>query len=112
MPNSSSTRAYPIAAAHVSSYLIPAWPYRKTRKPDPMTVVKRASVAADDNDIPTVTERRCNSRPRLPVDDDEESDGAQARSRVRTGRANIETRRGGAQSELGSDRLAVISDIA
>ena len=46
-----------------------------------------------------VTERRRKSRPRLPVDDYEESDGLQADeepiagSRVRTGMANIDTRR-------------------
>jgi hypothetical protein len=72
--------------------------------------VKRASsggsqLLPDDNtrlslaDIPTVTERRRKSRPRLPVDDDEESDGAQADeeplagSRVRLGLGNVDTRR-------------------
>ena len=84
----------------------PLWPYRKMRKPDP-TTVKRASSGGfqDDNvrpslaDIATVTERRRKSRPRLPVDDDEESDGAQADeeplagSRVRMGLANVDTRR-------------------
>jgi hypothetical protein len=51
--------------------------------------------------MPMVTERRRKSRPlRLPVDDDEESDGAHADeeplagSRVRTaGMANVDTRR-------------------
>jgi hypothetical protein len=86
----------------------PPWPYnRKMRKPDPMTGVKRASSGGlpDDNaralpsDIPTVTERRRKSRPRLPVDEDEESDGAQADeeplagSRVRLGLGNVDTRR-------------------
>jgi hypothetical protein len=76
--------------------------YRKMRKPDPVTQVKRSSsggflhaAAAADADILMVTERRRKSRPRLPVDDDEESDGAQADeeplagSRVRTGLANL-----------------------
>jgi hypothetical protein len=42
------------------------------------------------------TERRRKSRPRLPIDDDEESDGAQADeeplagSRVHTGLANVD----------------------
>jgi hypothetical protein len=70
-----------------------------------MTGVKRASSGPDDNaralpsDIPTVTERRRKSRPRLPVDEDEESDGAQADeeplagSRVRLGLGNVGTRR-------------------
>jgi hypothetical protein len=51
------------------------------RKPDPVpTQLKRASSGGlQDDDIPMVTERRRKSRPlRLPVDDDEESDGAQA----------------------------------
>ena len=34
-------------------------------------------MAADTN-VPMITERRRKSRPRLPVDGDEESDGAQA----------------------------------
>ena len=53
---------------------------------------------SQDDDLPmVVTERRRNSRPRLPVDDDEESDGAQAEeeplagSRVRTGLVNVDT---------------------
>jgi len=79
------------------------------RKPDPVQV-KRTSLGASllppgDNarpspaDIPMVTERRRKSRPRLPVDDDDESDGAQADeeplagSRIRAGLANIDTRR-------------------
>ena len=57
------------------------------RKPDPVTQVKQSSsggirvlhtAAAADADIPMVTKRRRKSRPRLPVDDDEESYGAQA----------------------------------
>ena len=74
------------------------------RKPDPMTGVKRASSGGPDDNapggmIPTVTERRRKSRPRLPVDDDDESDGAQADdeplagSRVRAGLGNVDTRR-------------------
>ena len=54
---------------------------------------------SQDDNIPMVaTERqRRKSRPRLPVDDDEESDGAQADeeplagSKVRTGLANVDT---------------------
>ncbi|KAI9453898.1 hypothetical protein BJY52DRAFT_1205372 [Lactarius psammicola] len=80
----------------------------KMRKPDPVTVstqAKRASSGADDNvrpshaDFPMITERRRKSRPRLPLDDDDESDGAQADeeplagSRVRTGLTNIDARR-------------------
>ena len=44
-----------------------------------------------------VTESRCKSRPRLPVDDDDESGGAQtdeeplAGSEVRTGLVNFDT---------------------
>ena len=82
---------------------------RKMRKPDPVTQVKRSSsggflhaaaaATAQAADVPMITERRRKSRPRLPVDDDEESDGAQADeeplagSRVRTGMANVDTRR-------------------
>ena len=75
------------------------------RKPDPVTnVVKRTSSEgfSQDDDIPmVVTERRLgrSSRPRLPIDDDEESDGAQADeeplagSRVRNGTSlvNLDT---------------------
>ena len=73
------------------------------RKPDPVapTQLKRTSSGgfSQDDDIPMVaTERqRRKSRPRLPVDDDEESDGAQADeeplagSRVRTGLVNVDT---------------------
>ena len=52
------------------------------RKPDPVTnVVKRTLSGGfpQDHDKPVVvTERRRKSRLRLPVDNDEESDGAQA----------------------------------
>ena len=78
------------------------------RKPDPVLtthVVKCTSSGGfsnntQDDDIPmVVTDRRRKSRPRLPVDDDEESDGAQADedtlvgSRVRIGTAlvNLDT---------------------
>jgi len=90
----------------------------KMRKPDPMTVVKRA-LSGDDNprpsthaDIPTTTERRRKSLPRLPVEDDEESDGAQADEEPLAGSrgpadlANVDPQR----RECGSDRLAAISD--
>ena len=106
MPSQSSTRVFSIYPP-IHSYLTFGL-YRKTHKPDPVTQVKRSSsggfphaavAAAADADVPMVTERRRKSRPRLPVDDDEESDGAQADeeplagSRVRTGMANINTRR-------------------
>jgi hypothetical protein len=88
------------------------------RKPDSTTVVKRASLGPqDDNirsEIPTVTERRRKSRPRLPVDDDEESDGAQADeeplagSRMRTSLANIDTRRRSAV--VSASRRSLIED--
>jgi hypothetical protein len=69
-------------------------------KPDPVpTQVKRASLGgSQDDNIPMVTERRRKLRPWLPVDDDGESDGAQADeeplagSRVRTtSLANVDT---------------------
>jgi hypothetical protein len=85
------------------------------RKPDPVpTQMKRASSGgSQDDDIPMVTERRRKSRPRLPVDDDEESDGAQADeeplagSRVRTG-ANVDTRRRSAV--VSASRRSLIED--
>jgi hypothetical protein len=59
--------------------------------------MKRASSgSSQDDEIPLVTERRRKSHPRLPVDDNEESDGAQADeeplagSRVRTGLSNYD----------------------
>jgi hypothetical protein len=80
--------------------------YRKMCKPDPVTQLKRLSSggflqaeAAADADITMVMEQRRKSRLRLPFDDDEESNVAQAdeeplaRSRVRTGLANVDTRR-------------------
>ena len=81
--------------------------YRKVRKPDPVTQVKpsssgsflHAAAAAEGADIPMDTERQRKSRPRLPVDDDEESAGAQADeeplagTRVRTSMANVDTPR-------------------
>ena len=63
---------------------------------------------------PTVTERRRKSRPRLPVDDDEESDGAQADeeplagSRVRGGLGNVDTRRRSAV--VNASRRSLIED--
>ena len=75
-------------------------------KPDPVAQVKRSSLesflhaaaTAADADVLMVMERRRKSRPRLPVDNNEESDGEAddeplARSRVRTGPANVDTRR-------------------
>ena len=55
------------------------------------------AATAADADVPMIIERWRKSRPRLPVDDDEESGGAQADevplagSRVRTGMANVDT---------------------
>ena len=82
--------------------------------------VKRSSsggflraAAGADADVPMVTERRRKSRPRLPVDDDEESGGAQADeeplagSRVRTGLPNVDAHR---LSAVGDHHLAAISD--
>jgi hypothetical protein len=73
------------------------------RKPESVTVpvlVKCTSGISHDDDVPMVAERRRKSRPWLPVDDDEESDGAQADekplvgSKARTaGMANVDTRR-------------------
>ena len=70
-------------------------------------------------DIPmVVTERRRISRPRLPVDDDEESDGAQAHeeplagSRVRTGLVNVNTGTTSRRSAVvsGASRRSLIED--
>ena len=94
------------------------------RKPDPVTQVKRSSsggflhaaAAAQDADVPMITERRRKSRPRLPVDDDKESDGAQADeeplagSRVRTGIANVDTRRRSAVVTTTSRRSLIEDD--
>ncbi|KAN0131166.1 hypothetical protein V8E53_011058 [Lactarius tabidus] len=89
----------------------------KMRKPDPVpTQMKRASSGgSQDDDIPMVTERRRKSRPlRLPIDDDDESDGAQADeeplagSRVRTGLTNVDTRRRSAV--VSASRRSLIED--
>jgi hypothetical protein len=93
------------------------------RKPDPVPApMKRVSSQPPlvDNprslvdDIPVITERRRKSRPRIPVDTDEESDGAQADdeplagSRVRAGLANIDMRRRSAV--VSSSRRSLIED--
>jgi hypothetical protein len=84
------------------------------RKPDPVpTQLKRTSFAgSEDDDIPT--ERRRKSCPRLPVDDDEESDGAQAPlagSRVRTtGPANIVTGTRQRSVVVSASRRSLIED--
>lgn len=77
------------------------------REPDPATApteVKRAasrgSQAPSDEDIPMVTERRCKSRLRLPVDDEEECDGVQDRPGERRRPA----------AECSRERLAAIFD--
>ena len=65
-----------------------------------------------------VTERQRKSRPRLPVYDDEESDGAQADgeplagSRVRTGLVNVDTSTTRWRSEVVSSvsTLSLIED--
>jgi hypothetical protein len=73
-PNRNSTRACPnptcILASDTST--------QKGGKPDPVpTQLKRASSGtSQDDDIPMVTERRRKSRLQLPVDNDEECDGA------------------------------------
>ena len=62
-----------------------------------------------------IAERRRKSRPRLPVDDDE-SDGAQADeaplagSRVRTGMANVDTRRRSAVVTTTTSLRSLIED--
>ena len=62
------------------------------------------------------TERRRKSRLRLPVDDDEESDGAQADmeplagSRVRRGMANVDTPRRSAAVVSTISRQSLIED--
>jgi hypothetical protein len=91
------------------------------RKPDPLPALMRRvpsqRPAVDDpcsllEDTPATTERRRRSRPRLPVDDDEESDGAQADdeplggSRVRAGLANVDIRR--RSSAVSSSRRSLI----
>ena len=118
MRSQNSTRVF----FYPSSYLTFGL-YIKMRKPIPATQVKRSSsrgflhaAAVADADIPTVTERRCKSRPRLPVDDDEESDGVQADeeslagSRVRTGMANVDTRRQSAVVATTTLRRSPIED--
>ena len=63
-----------------------------------------------------VTERRHNSRLRLPVDAIEESDGAQADeesltgSRGRAGMANVDTRRWSAVVMTTTSRRSLIED--
>jgi hypothetical protein len=119
MPSQSSTRVF-LSILRSTSYLSFGL-YRKMRKPDTVTQVKRSSsggflhAAAADADIPMVTERRRKSRPRMPVDDDEESDGAQADeeplavSRVRTaGLGNVETRRRSAVVVTTTSRRSLI----
>ena len=75
-----------------------------------------ATAAAADADVPMVTERRRKSRPRLPVNDDEGSDGAHvdeeplAGSRVRTGLANVSTRRRSAVVVTTTSRRSLIED--
>ncbi|KAI0294664.1 hypothetical protein B0F90DRAFT_1755372 [Multifurca ochricompacta] len=68
-----------------------------------------ARSSLEDSSLPAVTERRRKPRPRLPVDDDEESDGAQADdepfaggSRMRGLTSNVDTRR----------RSAVVSSVS
>ena len=93
------------------------------RKPDPSPApMKRESsqLPLVDNprssleDTHGITERRRKSRPRLPVDDDEESDGAQADdeplpgSRVRAGLVNVDIRR--RSSVVSSSRRSLIED--
>ena len=97
------------------------------RKPDPVPtthVMKRTSSGgfSQDDDIPmAVTERRRKLRPRLPVNDDEESDGAQADedslagSRVHIGTALVKvdtgtTRRRSAVVSAASRRSLMIED--
>ena len=100
---------------------------RRMRKPDPVPtthVMKQTSSGgfSQDDDIPmAVTERRRKLRPRLPVDDDEESDGAQADedslagSRVRIGTALVSvdtgtTRRRSAVVSTASRRSLIEDD--
>ncbi|KAH9958510.1 hypothetical protein BGW80DRAFT_1184659 [Lactifluus volemus] len=95
----------------------------KMRKPDPLPAPMRresSQLPLVDNprssleDTPAITERRRKSRPRLPLDDDEESDGAQADdeplpgSRVRAGLANVDMRR--RSSVVSSSRRSLIED--
>ncbi|KAH9978470.1 hypothetical protein BJV74DRAFT_859380 [Russula compacta] len=97
----------------------------KMRKPNPMLPsTKRTSSASQPSmgesprpsleDTTAVTERRRKSRPRLPVDDDEESDGAQADdeplmgTRARTGLANVDMRRRSAV--VSASRRSLIED--
>ena len=95
------------------------------RKPDPVSSsMKRASSASHllpgENSRPSledttaVTERRRKSRARLPVDEEEDSDGAQAddepfaETRVRAGLANIDIRRRSAV--VSGSRRSLIED--
>lgn len=95
------------------------------RKPDPVpSSMKRQSSASQlppgENprssleDASAGTERRRRSRPRLPVDDDEESDGAQAddeplaETRVRASFGNIDIRRRSAV--VSASRRSLIED--
>ncbi|KAN0131158.1 hypothetical protein V8E53_011050 [Lactarius tabidus] len=89
----------------------------KMRKPNPVpTQMKRASSGgSQDDDMPMVTEQRRKSRLLwLPIDDDEESDGAQADeeplvgSRVCTGLTNVDTRRRSAV--VSASRRSLIED--
>jgi hypothetical protein len=121
MPSQNSTRVFATPSILLSNLTVFN---RKMRKLDPVMQVKRSSsggflhaaAAAQDVDVPMVTERRRKSRPRLPVDDDEESDGAQADeeplagSRVRTGLANVDTRRRSAGVVTTTSRRSLIED--
>jgi hypothetical protein len=112
----SSTRAFQCST--LSSHL--THPPHTERRVDLIPVptqLRRASPGgSQDDDIPMVTEIRRKSRPlRLPVDDDEGSDGAQADeeplagSRVRTtGLANVDTRRRSAV--MSASRRSLIED--
>jgi hypothetical protein len=98
----------------------PTHSHRNMRKPDSVpTQLKRTSSSSgssQDDDKPMVSERRRKSRPlRLPVDDDEESDGARADeeplagSRARTtGLVNVDMRR--RSGDMSASRRSLIED--
>jgi hypothetical protein len=125
MLSPNSTRAYSTSFTSLPVPNLFLSSCRKMRKPDPFpSLTKRPSSASQlppgENprssfeDISVGTERRRKSRSRLPVDEEEDSDGAQAddeplaETRVRTGLANVDIRRRSAI--ISASRRSLIED--